>query len=149
MRLWRLYRQVHGPGLDGAGGRYAPGRWHSQGKPIVYFGETAAIVVLEKLAHLNPDVLPADLMLGLFEGELSIRDAWSADLKAQIDLADNIEATRAIGDEWLEARTTCVLRVPSIVVPEEFNLVFNPQHPDAAKLSLVRERRFTFDDRLL
>lgn len=148
MRLWRLYRQAHGPGLDGAGGRYAPGRWHSQGTPIVYFGETAAIVVLEKLAHLNPDVLPADLMLGLFEGELSIRDAWSAGLKPQ-DLVDNIEMTRAIGDEWLEARTTCVLRVPSIVVPEEFNLVFNPQHPDAATVSLVRERPFTFDDRLL
>lgn len=148
MRLWRLYRKAHGPGLDGAGGRYAPGRWHSQGKPIVYFGETAAIVVLEKLAHLNPDVLPADLMLGLFEGELSIQDAWSADLKPQ-DLVDNIEMTRSIGDEWLEARTTCVLRVPSIVVPEEFNLVFNPQHPDASKVALVRERPFTFDDRLL
>lgn len=105
--------------------------------------------MLEKLARLNPDVLPADVMLGLFEGELSVGDARSADLQSQADLADNIETTRAIGDEWLEARTTCVLRVPSIVVPEEFNLVFNPQHPDAAKVLLVRERFFTFDDRLL
>ena len=78
MLLWRLYRQAHGPGLDGAGGLHAAGRWHELGSPVVYFGASAAIVVLEKLAHINPDALPTDLILTRFEAEvieLESRDA--------------------------------------------------------------------------
>lgn len=149
MKLWRLYRQAFGPGIDGAGGLYRPGRWHSQGRPVTYFGATAAIVVLEKLAHLDPALLESDLMLGEFEGELSIEDAWPPELDSlPFDLGDLV-STRHVGDEWLAGKSSCLLRVPSILLPEELNLVFNPVHPDAGKISLIRERAFTFDGRLI
>lgn len=148
MKLWRLYRRAHGQGLDGAGGRYAAGRWHQQGTPVVYFGAGAAIVVLEKLAHLNPDTLPADLMLGLFDADVSVEDLWPAGSVASRDLED-IDQTRAAGQKWLDSARSCVLRVPSIVVPEEQNLVVNPLHAEAQQITLIAERRFTFDGRLL
>jgi RES domain-containing protein len=137
-----LYRRAHGPGLDGAGGRYTDGRWHRQGTPVVYFGANAAIVVLEKLAHLNPEALPADLILAHFESELSVEDVPSADL-------DNLEKTRDLGSRWHTQQSSCVLRVPSVIVPEECNLVLNPLHPEAAHVSLINERPFRFDGRLL
>jgi hypothetical protein len=56
--LWRLYRAQHGPGLDGSAGLFADGRWHARGERVVYFGGSAAIVVLERLAHTDPDLLP-------------------------------------------------------------------------------------------
>ena len=148
MKFWRLYRRAHGQGLDGAGGRYAAGRWHHQGTPVVYFGAGAAIVVLEKLAHLNPDTLPADLMLGLFEADVSVEDLWperTVDSRA----LDDIDQTRAVGQEWLESGRSCALRVPSVVVPEEHNLVVNPVHAQARQIALVTERPFDFDGRLL
>jgi len=148
LKFWRLYRRAHGQGLDGAGGRYAAGRWHHQGTPVVYFGAGAAIVVLEKLAHLNPDTLPADLMLGLFEADVSVGDVWP-ERSAQSNALDDIESTRAAGQEWLESGRSCVLRVPSIVIPEEHNLVVNPLHAEAQQITLTTERPFTFDGRLL
>jgi RES domain-containing protein len=148
LKLWRLYRRAHGQGLDGAGGRHAAGRWHHQGTPVVYFGAGAAIVVLEKLAHLNPDTLPADLMLGLFEADVSVTDVWP-EASAQSRDLDDIELTRAAGQEWLTSSRSCVLRVPSIVVPEEHNLVVNPLHAEAQRIALTAERPFTFDGRLL
>ena len=148
MKLWRLYRRAHGQGLDGAGGRYAAGRWHHQGTPVVYFGGGAAIVVLEKLAHLNPDTLPADLMLGLFEADISVEDVWPEGSAQSCDLED-IDQTRAAGQEWIESGRSCVLRVPSIVVPEEQNLVVNTLHAEAQRITLTAERPFTFDGRLL
>jgi RES domain-containing protein len=147
LKLWRLYRRAHGQGLDGAGGRHAAGRWHYQGTPVVYFGAGAAIVVLEKLAHLNPDTLPADLTLGLFAADVSVADVWPAG-SPHGDI-ENIDLTRAVGQEWLESGRSCVLRVPSIVVPEEHNLVVNPFHAEAQQITLVIERPFTFDGRLL
>ena len=114
----------------------------------MYFGGGAAIVVLEKLAHLNPDTLPADLMLGLFEADASISDVWP-DMSSRLRDLEDVDAARDAGQEWLTSRRSCVLRVPSMVVPEEHNLVFNPQHTEAQRIALVTERPFTFDGRLL
>lgn len=114
----------------------------------MYFGAGAAIVVLEKLAHLNPDTLPADLMLGLFEADVSVGDVWPEGSAPSRNLQD-IDLTRAAGQEWLESTRSCVLRVPSVVVPEEHNLVLNPLHPEARQIALTTERPFTFDGRLL
>ena len=68
----------------------------------MYFGAGAAIVVLEKLAHLNPDTLPADLVLGLFEADVSVGDVWSEGSAESPDLED-FDLSRAAGQAWLES----------------------------------------------
>jgi RES domain-containing protein len=143
MDLWRLYRAAHGPGLDGSGGLYAPGRWHRRGRRVVYFGASAAIVVLEKLAHVDPNALPGDLLLGRFAGHPSVESVTEA-----LDLRDVI-ACRARGERFLEAGRVCALQVSSVVLPEETNYLVNPTHPDAAKIRLVSERSFAFVERLV
>lgn len=143
MDCWRLYRAAHGPGLDGAGGLHAAGRWHRLGRRVVYFGATPAIVVLEKLAHVDPAALPRDLMLGRFAGEPSIESVTEP-----LDLGD-IAACRARGERFLETSRACALRVASVVLPEESNLLVNAVHSDAAKIRLVAARPFHFDERLV
>jgi RES domain-containing protein len=145
MELWRLYREAHGPGLEGTGGLYAAGRWHELGTPIVYFGASAAIVILEKLAHIDPNVLPDDLTLTRYEADVSVEELMQGEIENLTDLSQ----TRARGQNFLKEQRACVLRVPSIIVPEDHNLVFNPLHPDAQKLQPVSFRHFTFDGRLL
>ena len=146
-QLWRLYRALHGPGLDGAGGAFAEGRWHSQGDRVVYFGASAAIVVLERLAHTDLDLLPDDLRLGLFEYPGSpVITTPGAPPRGRIQ---NEVWSRHIGDVWLRAKSTCLLAVPPVILPEETNYVFNPRHSGAKSLSLVRERAFSFDTRLI
>jgi RES domain-containing protein len=49
---------------------------------------------------------------------------------------------RRLGDSWLSKKATCALLVPSAVVPEEFNVLLNPLHPEfplvlASNLSLI------------
>lgn len=143
MDFWRLYRAAHGPGLDGAGGVYAAGRWHRLGRHVVYFGATPAIVVLEKLAHVDPDALPSDLLLGRFAGEPSMES-----ITEPLDVRDLI-ACRARGERFLDAGRACALRVSSVVLPEETNYLVNAIHPDAANIRLVSERSFYFDERLI
>lgn len=145
MKLWRLYRRAHGPGLDGIGGLYAAGRWHELGSRVVYFGASPGIVILEKLAHVDPAVLPDDLILSRFEGDVSVEEV----LQSEVDDLHDIKQTRARGEAFLKAKTSCILRVPSILVPEEYNLLLNPLHPDAPKIQAVDHRDFTFDGRLL
>lgn len=56
---------------------------------------------------------------------------------------------RQLGDEWLEAGETVALRVPSVLVPLQWNLIINPQHPSAAEIRVVERTPFAFDSRLL
>ena len=45
-------------------------------------------------------------------------------------------STRVIGDRWVKEQSSAVLRLPSIVVPDEFNYLLNPVHPDFAKIEI-------------
>jgi RES domain-containing protein len=143
MELWRLYRAAHGPGLDGAGGLYAAGRWHRLGRRVIYFGASAAIVVLEKLAHVDPEALPGDLLLARFAGDLTVESVTEP-----LPVSD-LDACRARGERFLEAGRACALGVPSVVLPEETNYLINAIHRDAARIRLVSERSFCFDERLI
>lgn len=87
-------------------------------------------------------------MLGLFEADVSVTDVWP-EASAQSRDLDDVELTRTAGQEWLKSGRSCVLRVPSIVVAEEHNLVVNPLHAEAQRITLTTERPFTFDGRLL
>jgi RES domain-containing protein len=144
-----LYRAAYGPGLDGIGGTFADGRWHTRGERVVYFGATAAIVVLERLAHTDPDLLPIDLRLACFECPERV-----ASIKVDVSLLsenwvrDEL-ATRRIGGQWWRGNASPLLLVPSAILPEESNYVLNAQHPDAKSLHLIRERPFIFDLRLI
>jgi RES domain-containing protein len=147
--LWRLYRAQYGPGLDGIGGTFADGRWHTLGERVVYFGGSAAIVVLERMAHTDPDLLPDDLRLALFGFPEPVQETKVefATLPANWNKDEN--ATRSIGGRWRQRLSSCLLAVPSAILPEESNFVLNPEHPEAKRLRLVRERPFTFDPRLI
>jgi RES domain-containing protein len=148
--LWRLYRARYGPGLDGAGGTFADGRWHTRGASVVYFGASAAIVVLERLAHTDPDLLPRDLRLArfAFSGRLSQRRVEKI-AKLPLHWPRDESATRGIGDKWRRDGSSCLLVVPSAILPEESNFVFNTVHRDAEPPRLIGERPFTFDARLI
>jgi len=148
--LWRLYRTRHGPGLDGIGGLFADGRWHTRGERAVYFGASAAIVVLERLAHTDPDLLPDDLRLARFEFPEPALETEVAELAAlPANWRHDENATRRIAARWRQQGSSCLLAVPSAILPEETNFVLNPEHPDAHRLRLVRERPFSFDPRLI
>jgi RES domain-containing protein len=143
MDLWRLYRAAHGPGLHGTGGLHAAGRWHRLGRRVIYFGASPAIVVLEKLAHVDPVSLPEDLLLGRFSGEPSVESVTEP-----LDVRDLV-ACRECGERFLDAGRACALRVSSVILPEETNYLINVVHPEAANIRLVSERSFFFDERLV
>src|SRR5215472_3348789 len=124
MILWRISNHAT---LDGRGGLYAPGRWHSEGRAIVYLAESPAGALVEAFVplELNPTRLPKSYRLLKAEAPegLSLRTMPATDLPRSW-ISDQI-ITRTVGDEWLASGSTVLLRVPSAVVPETFNVLLN------------------------
>ena len=53
-----------------------------------------------------------------------------------------------MGDAWVRKGETCVLGVPSAVVPREGNYLLNPSHPDMPHITTDPAEPFTFAPRL-
>jgi RES domain-containing protein len=56
--------------------------------------------------------------------------------------------TIEFGDEWLNGLSAALLLVPSVVVPEEYNVLINPLHPDAVHIKSAALRQYICDPRL-
>ena len=54
-----------------------------------------------------------------------------------------------MGDEWLDRNAELVLEAPSILIPEETNLILNPEHPRMREVKIASTRAFHFDPRLV
>ena len=66
-------------------------------------------------------------------------EAWKFDLAL----------TRKIGNAWLKSRRSALARVPSAILPNTFNYLLNPLHPDAARLTIADTQKAILDPRLL
>ncbi len=139
MQSWRICRRPFAD-LAGEGARRFGGRWNSPGRPLIYTAETAALAVLEVRVHLDLawDVLPDDYVLATI-------DLPTITAEELVNLPPDTIAT---GDAWLASQRSALLKVPSVIVPESFNILINPLHPDAARISIAAVRPFSFDERL-
>ena len=148
MFLWRISNHLS---LAGDGGLRASGRWHTRGRRIVYCAENPAAALLEILVHFELDVrdLPARYRLLKIRVPDDARARRVSLAELDRDWVDNTQATRAIGDVWLAEGTTALLTVPSAIVPETFNVLINPAHPDTVRITIVQATDQVIDPRLL
>jgi RES domain-containing protein len=56
---------------------------------------------------------------------------------------------KQIGNAFLQKNEYLLLKVPSALVPEEYNYLMNPLHPKAGKVKVISKSPFNFDERLL
>jgi RES domain-containing protein len=147
LALWRIsnFRSLSGDG----GLRYSA-RWHTAGRPIIYLAASAAGALLEVLVHLelSEDELPSAYTLLRVEAPADIAveelsagrgDAWKTDLAL----------SRRAGDAWLRAGKTALARVPSAILPDTWNYLLNPLHPETKRVRIAAATKASFDARLL
>src|SRR5271167_477625 len=133
MTLWRISRHRD---LRGAGGLRVPGRWHHAGQPVVYLAPSPASALLEVCVHTSAnDVPPAFTLLKIEGPELEVPSIPIGSL--QKNWQTHLEVTRDLGTAWLEKKRSVLLQVPSALVPETVNFLFNPSHKQAAKFHIA------------
>lgn len=147
MLAYRVADRRH-PMFDGTGAALRGARWNSAGTPVIYASETLAGAMLEVLAHLPLNLLPKHHAYIRIE----IPDDISVTLADPSDIPDwatpESLAARRYGDGWLERRESCVLLVPSRVVPEGRNVLMNPRHPEFSRIRASAPRELAWDARL-
>jgi RES domain-containing protein len=131
-------------GLDGEGARLYGGRWNSPGRPMVYSAASPSLAVLEVLVHLDlpPELMPDDYRL------LAIEIPDDAAVERLDDVPAEARACAAVGDDFLARGAALALLVPSVIVPQERNVLVNVRHPDMGRVRITGDEPFRFDPRL-
>lgn len=126
------------------------GRWNSSGTRVVYTASSTSLALLEILVHTgHPPALSAYVLIrASFEDTLILDLERKALLPSWRDHPPPTE-TQDIGDQWVGDGRSCILSVPSVIIPEETNYLINPSHPDFADIAIDDPTVFTIDERLL
>lgn len=149
---WRIEKAEHAAvSVKGLGAFKVGGRWNRPGRYAIYAAENLSLALLEILVHA-PD--PEQRKRARVRFHLSIPAEAVAEISL-IQLPKNFgpttpfAATQDLGDEWLESRKSVALKVPSAILPLEFNYVLNPLHPDfASAVKWEKPVAIVIDERL-
>ena len=154
MRVYRIAKAAHSTSaaemMSGEGGLHGSARWHTKGRPIVYSATSQALATLEIAVNLKkPSVIPAYCIL-----EVKVPDGLVVAIEATMlpagwDRTDGEPLlARSIGDRWLAKKVSAGLRVPSSVIPQEYNVLLNPAHPEFIQVTYGAPLNFPFDPRI-
>ena len=151
LTLWRLVKARHAVNaFDGEGARRYGGRWNERGTPIVYLGGTLSLAALETFVHLTA----ADARIAFSAIEVRVPDDMEVSSLALDTLPENWrqepppEQTKALGTAWATREDSLLLRVPSVIVPNEWNYLLNPSHHAFRQLEILPPMPFGFDERM-
>lgn len=151
MIAWRLVKWKHRrSAFDGEGARLAGGRWNLPGSTVVYASETLALAALETFVHLGPAAMELRFaaIRFSFPEDIAIEQVSRQALPPRWRSEPPLLETMQMGTKWAQQLRSAVLRVPSVIVPQEHNLILNPSHKDFRRLAIGPPEPFTFDPRL-
>ena len=152
MEVWRICKEDRasttyaGIGAAKHGGRFN----HKGSPPIVYASDSLALAAHEFWVHLVDRCLPPNFC----QVNATIPDSVSrikldvSSLPINWDSWPHPVSTREMGTEWLHSLKSCLLVIPSAVIPDNFNVLINPKHADFNQIKIGERSPFKFDERM-
>ena len=151
IHAWRITKAKHAASaFSGGGAKAFGGRWNSPGVAIVYTAGSASLAILEMLVRLqSPDLMKRYVVFVVsFDGSL-VKAVDPAKLPRTWRRSPAPATSQQVGDQWVATSGSAVLRLPSAIVPSEWNYLLNPAHPEFAKIRIGPKQSIKFDPRLI
>jgi RES domain-containing protein len=149
MRIWRLsLARYAADAFSGRGGMMVAARWHPIGTSLVYTSGSLALAALEFFVNWNRRSAPEPLVAIPVDIPDAVSRIEQKRMPADWRLHPVPKSTQKIGAEWIKSGASAILVVPSVIVPQEKNLLLNPNHADFKKLHLGKPEAFSFDPRM-
>jgi len=146
MVVFRIARKDYIQDLSGRGAEVFGGRWNEKGIPALYTSSSLSLAALEILVHTDKSLPPVNMAYA----KIYVPDEM---FSMKILRLKNDEEPVVYGTKWLKEKRGLMLKVPSVILPyeydHEFNLILNPQHEDYKKVFVAEVHDFSFDVRLV
>ncbi|MBX9734480.1 MAG: RES family NAD+ phosphorylase [Chitinophagaceae bacterium] len=150
MELFRIVREEFSKNLSSSG---SANRWNLKGQFVLYTAATRSLASLELIVHrgtIQNKFKYKVMVISIADEDQLIKQIKINKLSAQWRTLGAYAELQTIGSLWYTHQESLVLKVPSVIIPQEFNYIINKEHPAfASKVKLVRKEDFYWDNRLL
>lgn len=147
MIAYRMTHEKYIHDLSGYGAYLYGGRWSLKGQYVLYAAEHKSLSYLEYLVHqFERDTWPKYLHLATIEINEEVEELQVAELPAGWNhLEYHIESQMVT---TIHFKNNLGLKVPSVIVPGEFNIILNPLHTKySSAVKTVKTEAVSFDER--
>lgn len=145
MLIYRICSSEFAAGLKASG---FANRWNRDGQRVLYASTTRSLTALEQLANRSGLVLDGSycvMVIDVPDMEVSDIDAPDIDVAAVVGSLRSVfpemlppdwrrfssyGRLQELGSDWYRRSESLLLRVPSVLVPQEYNYLINTLHPD-------------------
>ena len=150
MKVYRISKEKYIKDLSGTGAKLYGGRWNPKGLALLYTSENKSLAALEVLVHLDRQTAPNDLKILCLE--IPDDKILTYLEEKEFNLIKSSEDANSLmlqaGRRWIESKGSLALRVPSILIEGEYNILINPEmvtSKDDLKIQSIND--FKFDER--
>ena len=149
MTVYRLSSGKYKTDLSGKGAEISGGRWNSKGVAMLYTAQSRALAFAEVAMHIPYGIMPKDYHLISIHipDTATILELTLQEMPADWRSNPHSDSTQKIGDQFIAEAKFLVLRVPSAVVPGDYNYLINPRHPQSIDVKVLNTEAFEFDSR--
>lgn len=150
MEVYRIAKEHFSKELVASG---LANRWNKADQFLLYTGSSRSLATLELVVHRKSIALVANyniMIISIADEEALFTTISQKHLPENWKSISAYAALQQIGSEWYQQKKSLVLKVPSVVIPQEYNYLINIKHPDfSEKVSLVRTEDYFWDERLV
>ena len=149
MIVYRISTKKYIRDLSGTGSKLHGGRWNPKGLALLYTSEHKSLAALELLVHLDRHSLPDDLEVISIE----ISDKYVVQFEESkyneiIKERKSLTRFKETGKIWVQSGKSLGMKVPSILISGESNILINPSHKLFGEIKILNIEPFYFDERL-
>ena len=149
LEIYRLCRRKYAGELRTSG---LANRWNRGGQKVIYCTSSRSLASLELLVHRSK-IIPQEsyvmLVISIHKPKHVITNIPLSQLPENWRSIGAFGTLQKTGAFWYDSQTSLVLRIPSIVIPEEQNYMINTEHPAFRKhVSILRREDYFWDKRL-
>jgi len=145
-----VYRVVHHMVKELRAGSGRDGRWCSSRRKVMYTSSSVALACLENVVRRSGSGFSSDIQTIFYEipGNIKIEELPVKTLNENWRLRSSYSYCQEIGNNWYDKKDSLLLKVPSAIIPGEFNFVIKTTSPEIGRIKIKDTRPFIPDERL-
>jgi RES domain-containing protein len=135
--------------LNGIGARKYGSRWNQLGYECLYTSESRALALLEFTVNTNIDDIPRALsIIAIDLGRTRLQELKEAQLPGNWKTFPAPASTKKFGTDLLKTAKTAIIKIPSTIIPHEFNYILNPLHTTHKSFKIIETDDYAYDLRI-
>lgn len=145
-----VYRVVHKAVAQLLSGSGNNARWCSNGRKVIYTSSSVALACLENVLRRGSCGFADDFktIFYFIPDNIPVEEVKLKNLTNNWRLQSSYYYCQLIGNKWYDKKDAFILKVPSAIIPDEYNYVIKTASSNINKIIIKDVKSFVPDERL-